>query len=229
MINLRPVRVTETLSKGAKLGGGQILTMEISVGLPTKGALCYRCSSANLIALPSLHLRVIRALQNGIWNMPWLALLKSCHNADCVRAMITSSLPMPLWRSKKRTHRIATSTTEAELFTMSFAAKHMLWLQIALFELPLGQSQSQSQSQSVLYGGNNQGMISLIRNQKINDHTKQLAVHHLRNLVEEQKCRDLAYVPTIDNLADICTKGIAKVQFERLSELVMQGCLLSWC
>ena len=76
---------------------------------------------------------------------------------------------------------------------------------------------------SVLYG-DNQGTLKLIKSQKINDLTKHVAIkyHHVRNLVLEQGCFDLEYLPTSDNLADIGTKSIARAQFEKLRLLVLQ-------
>ena len=129
------------------------------------------------------------------------------------------------WRSKKRTRRVHTSTTEAELFAMSLAAKHLLWLQEALKELQPGPTHSVSSSSIVLYG-DNQATLKLIRNQRNHsDLTKHVAVvyHFIRNLVLEQKLFHLRYIPTTENLADICTKGIARPQYERLRQLLLGG------
>ena len=73
------------------------------------------------------------------------------------------------------------------------------------------------QDKPLLYG-DNQGTLNMIRDQKINDFTKHLAVkfQHVRNLVYEQECFDLQYIPTSANLADICTKGLARQIYEKL-------------
>ena len=80
-------------------------------------------------------------------------------------------------------------------------------------------SNTQSSDKPLSYG-DNQGTLNMIRDQKINDLTKHLAVkfHHVRNLVYEQQCFDLQYVPSSDNLADICTKGMARQIYEGLSD-----------
>ena len=131
------------------------------------------------------------------------------------------------WRSKKRTRRVHTSTKEAELFAMSLAAKHLLWLQEALNELQphQGPTHPHSTSSVILYG-DNQATLKLIHNQRNNnDLTKHVAVvyHFIRNLVLEQKLFHLRYIPTTENLADICTKGIARPQYERLRQSIMEA------
>ena len=121
------------------------------------------------------------------------------------------------WRSKKRARKVATSTNEAELQALSYASKHMIWLQEGLLELKV------TQQQPIMYG-DNQGTLTLIRSQKINDLTKHVALtyHHVRNLVLEQECFDLSYVPSNENLADICTKSIARPQFNLLRRSIFQ-------
>ena len=131
------------------------------------------------------------------------------------------------WRSKKRNRRVHTSTTEAELFAMSLASKHLLWLQEAMKELqPHSHSHPNPQDPSSsddLYG-DNQATLKLIRNQRNNnDLTKHVAVvyHFLRNLTLEQKLFHIRYIPTTENLADICTKSIARPQYEKLCQSIL--------
>ena len=128
------------------------------------------------------------------------------------------------WRSKKRSRKVPTSTTEAELFAMAYAAKHMLWLQEALRELQPGQPTSNQQPvDSTLYG-DNQGTLNLVQNHKGGDLTKHVVInyHFLRNVVQERGCFDLQNVPSTENLADICTKGLAKPQYDKLRNLIMK-------
>ena len=56
------------------------------------------------------------------------------------------------WRSKKRTHRVATSTLEAELHDLSYTSKHLLWLQEALPELR--PCTMEKQAKRLLFGDN---------------------------------------------------------------------------
>ena len=105
------------------------------------------------------------------------------------------------WKSKKRPRKNASSTLEAELYAISYASKHLLWIQEGLSEL-----QENSQPEPVVLYGDNQGTLQLIQNEKINDLTKHVAVtyHYMRNLVLERRCFGLEYVASSDNLADIC-------------------------
>ena len=77
--------------------------------------------------------------------------------------------------------------------------------------------------------GDNQSTLTLIKSQKINDLTKHVAVtyHHIRNLVLEQNRFSLQYVPSSENLADICTKGLARVQYEKLRGVIINEGIMS--
>ena len=99
---------------------------------------------------------------------------------------------------------------------MAYAAKHMLWLQEALREV-------NQQADSTLYG-DNQGTLNLVQNHKGGDLTKHVVInyHFLRNVVLERGCFDLQHVPSTENLADICTKGLAKPQYDKLRNLIMK-------
>ena len=83
-------------------------------------------------------------------------------------------------------------------------------------------SELQISERSVMYG-DNQGTLQLIRNQKINDLTKFVAInyHFMRNLVLDRHCFDLDYAPT--SVADLFTKSLARPQFGRLRKLCMDG------
>ena len=121
------------------------------------------------------------------------------------------------WRAKKR-GTVATSTTEAELYAMSFAAKHLSWIKEGLSELGY-------EAKKATLNGDNQSTLTLIKSQKINDLTKHVAVtyHHIRNLVLEQNRFSLQYVPSSENLADIYTKGLAREQYEKLRGVIMSS------
>ena len=71
---------------------------------------------------------------------------------------------------EKGARKVATSTNEAELQALSYASKHMIWLQEGLSELKV------SQQQPIMYG-DNQGTLTLMRSQKINDFDKTCGTH----------------------------------------------------
>ena len=84
------------------------------------------------------------------------------------------------WRAKKR-GTVATFITEAKLYTMSFAAKHLSWIKEGLPELGYG-------AEKATLNGDNQSTLTIIKREEINDITKHVAVtyHHIRNLVLKQ-------------------------------------------
>ena len=102
---------------------------------------------------------------------------------------------------------------------MSYVAKHLLWLQEASTEL-----QHTTTTTPTLYG-DNQGTLSMIRNHKVNDLTKHviLQYHYMCNLVFERGCFDVEFVHSSDNLADACTKSLARLQFMILREAIMNS------
>ena len=123
--------------------------------------------------------------------------------------MCFSYMGIPFHENQRSEQENASSTLEAELYAISYASKHLLWIQEGLSEL-----QENSQPEPAVLYGDNQGTLQLIQNEKINDITKHVAVtyHYMQNLVLERRCFGLEYVASNDNLADICTKSLARPQ-----------------
>ena len=69
----------------------------------------------------------------------------------------------------------------------------------------------------------------MIRNHKVNDLTKHviLQYHYMRNLVFERGCFNVEFVRSSDNLADACTKSLARLQFMTLREAIMNDSNIS--
>ena len=76
------------------------------------------------------------------------------------------------------------SPTEAELHTLSYASKHLLWLKEALLDLQCGEADMAHSAGTAVVYADNQGTLNLVRNHKINDLTKHVAVayHNVCNL-----------------------------------------------
>ena len=72
------------------------------------------------------------------------------------------------WRAKKRGTG-ATSTTEAELYAISFAGKHLSWIKEGLSEFGY-------EGKKATLNCDNQSTLTLIKSHKINDLTKHVAV-----------------------------------------------------
>jgi hypothetical protein len=117
------------------------------------------------------------------------------------------------WRSRKQ-KSVATSTCEAEYMALTMACKHHIWITRGLKEL-LGKD-----IPSILLTDNN-GAIDISKNSKINDSSKhiEIAYHFTREKVQEGTVK-LLHCPGKDNLADICTKGLARPIFDQLCTLI---------
>ena len=126
------------------------------------------------------------------------------------------------WSSKKQ-KSVAVSTTEAEYMAMSFASRHLIWLQRGLQQLrqhtSYGVATDNHEVDYLL--GDNQGALELAKNHRINNRSKHIDTHY--HFVREQLeagTFDLLYVPTDDNLADIFTKSLPKPRHHELAEKI---------
>ena len=120
------------------------------------------------------------------------------------------------WRSRKQ-RTVATSTCEAEYMALAMATKHHLWLQRALKELlkrPITAALSVDSNSA----------LDLANNAKINDRSKHIdiAYHFTREKVEDGSL-NLLHVPSSENLADICTKGLPRPSHDHLCTLIFTG------
>ncbi len=114
------------------------------------------------------------------------------------------------WRSKKQS-TVALSTAEAEYIALSSATQEATWLQQLISEL-----QNMSIGPTVL-SEDNQAAICMARNTQYHGRTKHIDLRHhfVREKVSEGAI-DLKYCPTDCMIADILTKGLPSVTFERL-------------
>ena len=114
------------------------------------------------------------------------------------------------WNSKKQI-TVAKSTTEAEYVALSAAASETIWLRQLLKDLGFNKSGA-----TVLYEDNN-GAIELSKNAKHHGRTKHIDIahHFIRERVASNEL-SVIHCPTGDMLADVMTKGLARVQFEKL-------------
>lgn len=116
------------------------------------------------------------------------------------------------WKSRKQ-DSIACSTVEAEYIALSLATRQIQWYIKGFKDFGL--------SIPCAIFCDNTGAISLSQDDKLNDRTKHIdvAYHKTREELARGTFR-LFYVPTADNLADICTKTLAKPQHMKLAELI---------
>jgi len=119
------------------------------------------------------------------------------------------------WGSKKQVS-VALSSCEAEIMAASEAAKEALFLSRFLDELGHGSSEP------IEMGMDNQAAIAISYNPELHARTKHIDRRHffIRECVENMQLR-VPYVNTIDNLADFFTKPLAKNDFFRMRDVLM--------
>ena len=93
-----------------------------------------------------------------------------------------------------------------------------MWLQKALDELL-------TEFIPMLTYCDNQGTIENASNNKINDKSKHIDViyHFMREKIEDGTIT-LLHIPSAKNLADICTKALAKPLLEVHTDTIFHGC-----
>ena len=118
------------------------------------------------------------------------------------------------WASKRQA-TVAKSTAEAEYVALSLASQEALWLRQLMKDVGFGVTGS-----TVIFEDNN-GAIDLSRNAKYHNRTKHIDINHhfIRERVKSKEL-DVVHCPSKDMIADILTKGIPKVQFEKLRDLL---------
>ena len=118
------------------------------------------------------------------------------------------------WSSRKQA-TVAKSSTEAEYVALSSATQEAVWL-CRLME-DLGREMA---APTTIYE-DNQGVIELAKNAKYHNRTKHIDICH--HFVCERVVSNeiqVIYCPTGDMIADIMTKGLAKIAFEKLRDLL---------
>ena len=116
------------------------------------------------------------------------------------------------WSSKKQA-TVAKSSTEAEYVALSFATQEAVWLRRLL------ESINCSETTPTTIFEDNQGAIDLSRNPKHHNRTKHIDIsfHFTRERVASKEV-NVEYCPTSEMTADIMTKALPRVTFEKLRE-----------
>ena len=118
------------------------------------------------------------------------------------------------WCSKRQ-GCVSKSTTEAEYVALSTACQEGIWLRRLLDEISIKQHDP-----TVIYE-DNQGAIQLSKNPKFHSRTKHIDVsyHYIREQVN-QNTVSVKYCASKDMLADIMTKGLSKVSFQKFRDML---------
>ena len=103
----------------------------------------------------------------------------------------------------------AKSTTQAEIIAMCDAAEEAIWITNLLIEL--------GEHPKPIMQADNQPSISTIENTKINRGNKHIAnkYYFVKGYVQN-KDLTIKYIPSKENIADICTKPLPRPAFEYL-------------
>src|SRR5436305_10077112 len=96
---------------------------------------------------------------------------------------------------------------------MSLTARQLIWLKQAAKDLRL--------PMQLALRCDNTGSIDLAHNPKLNERTKHIDIHyHFTREHLEKKSFELFYVPSSENLADMCTKALDKEIHHRLNDKI---------
>ena len=117
------------------------------------------------------------------------------------------------WHSQKQSC-VALSTAEAEYMALASTAQDAVWLKQLIEEV------TQSSVNPLTLFEDNQSAISIAKNPRFHNRTKHIGIkyHYIREQITNQTV-ELIYCPTEDMLADVLTKGLTQVKFERFREM----------
>ena len=118
------------------------------------------------------------------------------------------------WNSKKQTC-VALSTAEAEYIALSKAAQESIWLQRLIMDM------NEILSSPIIIFEDNQSTITMTKNNQHHGRAKHIDIkyHFIREMVTMNKI-ELKYCRSDEMIADILTKGMSKIQFEKLRNLI---------
>ncbi|THH16138.1 hypothetical protein EW146_g4453 [Bondarzewia mesenterica] len=118
------------------------------------------------------------------------------------------------WSSHKQCST-ASSMCEAEFITAMHAAKEALWLRTVFTELEL------QPTGSIPIHCNNQSSIHLTHDQSFHDRSKHINIQHhfIRDAIEAGSIH-YSYINTKQQLADVLTKPLARIDHNRLCEAI---------
>ena len=150
----------------------------------------------------------------GASNKGLIAYTDSDYAADPVKRRSTTGYLLKLangiisWQSRAQ-KTIALSATEAEYMALSDCSRQVVWIQNIFTELGFPVKPTQ-------ICADNQGDIFIASNPVQERRTKHIDVrfHYVRDLIEQKRI-DIVWVPTDENSADMFTKNLGHIKFEK--------------
>ena len=121
-----------------------------------------------------------------------------------------------MWNTKKHPI-VTTSSTEAEYVGYTIIAKSVAWIRNVLDFMGF------TQREPTIVWVDNQGAIKIAENPKQHGRTKHIDVryHYIREKILD-KTITLAYLSTDQMIADMLTKALDRVKFERFRDAIME-------
>ena len=119
------------------------------------------------------------------------------------------------WNSKKQTC-VALSTAEAEYIALAKAAQEL----IRLHQLLIDTNENSVNPMTIFE--DNQSTIAMTRNPQHHGRAKHVDIkfHYIREMVTMNKI-ELKYYKSDEVIADMLTKGIGKIQFAKLRNMIV--------
>jgi len=129
------------------------------------------------------------------------------------------------WASKRQS-TTTTSTCEAEYYALSAAVSEVKWVRMFLRELLSFEHSVIIPPSSFIVQAkvDNTSAIDISKNDVHHGRTKHIDIrhHHIREAMEKNQLL-VEHVPTQHQLADILTKGLGRIVFEKLRSSIMVG------
>lgn len=118
------------------------------------------------------------------------------------------------WCTRKQTS-VALSSAEAEYAALTMAVTEAIWIRGLLRDL------GQQVADPTVIHEDNQACIRVAESDKPTRRMKHVDVrfHFVKNEIDNGTVR-LLYVPSEDQIADVMTKGLPRIQFEKLRDLL---------
>ena len=119
------------------------------------------------------------------------------------------------WSSRKQA-TVAKSTTEAEYVSLSQATQEAIWMRQLLSDI------GHKVDKPTLLYEDNQGAIEIAKNQRFHSRTKHINItfHFIRERISSNEIK-VMYCESESMLADVTTKGLSKIRFEKLRYMLV--------
>ena len=119
------------------------------------------------------------------------------------------------WASKKQA-TVALSTAESEYYAISAATQQLIWTKQLLGEVTMGMSDIKATIKT-----DSQSAMAMTSKDNMHNRTKHIDIkHHFVRDHIKKKTMQIQWVPTHHQLADILTKPLPKIQYERMRDRI---------